>query len=63
MDRKEERDIVRRGSFSERELKLLSQLRRVHRERKKLEELEEHRRWEFIRWLVINGKLTDHIAL
>jgi hypothetical protein len=63
MDRKEERDIVRKGSLSEGEMKLLSQLRRVHRERKKLMELEEHRRWEFIRWLVINGKLTDQIAL
>ena len=63
MDRKEERDIVRRGSLSEGEIKRLSQLRRVHRERMKLMELEEHRRWEFIRWLVINGKLTDQIAL
>jgi hypothetical protein len=62
MDRKEERDIVRRGSLSEGEMKRLSQLRRVYRERKKLMELEEHRRLEFIRWLVINGKLTDQIA-
>ncbi len=62
MDRKEERDIVRRGSLSEGEMKLLSQLRRVHRERKKLEELEQHRRLEFIRYLVISGKLTDQIA-
>jgi len=31
MDRKEERDIVRRGSLSEGEMKRLSQLRRVHR--------------------------------
>jgi hypothetical protein len=62
MDRKEERDIVRRGSLSEGEMKLLSQLRRVHRERKRLIELEEHRRLEFIRWLVVNGKLTDQVA-
>jgi len=62
MDRKEERDIVRRGSLSEGEIKRLSQLRRVHRERMKLMELEEHRRWEFIRWLVDTGKLTDQIA-
>ena len=59
MDRKEERDIVRKGSLSEGEIKRLSQIRRVHRERIKLEE---HRRWEFIRWLVINGKLTDQVA-
>ncbi len=62
MDRKEERDIVRKGSLSDGEMKLLSQLRRVHRERIKLMELEEHRRLEFIRWLVDTGKLTDQIA-
>ena len=62
MDRKEERDIVRKGSLSEGEMKLLSQLRRVHRERIKLMELQEHRRLEFIRWLVDTGKLTDQIA-
>lgn len=62
MDRKEERDIMRKGSLSEGEMKLLSQLRRVHRERIKLMELEEHRRLEFIRWLVNTGKLTDQIA-
>jgi len=62
MDRKEERDIVRRGSLSEGEIKRLSQLRRVHRERMKLMELEELRRLEFIRWLVDTGKLTDQIA-
>ncbi|HEY6287761.1 MAG TPA: hypothetical protein VIX20_18995 [Ktedonobacteraceae bacterium] len=62
MDRKEERDIVRRGSLSEGEMKRLSQLRRDYRERIKLMELEEHRRLEFIRWLVDTGKLTDQIA-
>ena len=62
MDRKEERDIVRKGSLSEGEMKRLSQLRRVHRERMELIEIEEHRRLEFIRWLVNTGKLTDQIA-
>jgi hypothetical protein len=62
MDRKEERDIVRKGSLSEGEIKRLSQLRRVHHERKKLMELEEHRRLEFIRWLVNTGKLTEQVA-
>jgi hypothetical protein len=62
MDRREERDIVRKGSLSEGEVKRLSQLRRVHRERIKLMELEEHRRLEFIRWLVHTGKLTDQVA-
>ena len=62
MDRKEERDIMRKGSLSEGEMKRLSQLRRVYRERMKLLEIEEHRRLEFIRWLVNTGKLTDQIA-
>jgi hypothetical protein len=63
MDRKEERDIMRRGSLSEGEMKRLSHLRRVHREKIKLMELEQHRRLEFVRWLVDTGKLTDQIAL
>jgi len=62
MDRKEERDILRKGGLSEGEMKRLSQLRRVHHERMKLMELEEHRRMEFIRWLVNTGKLTDQLA-
>ena len=62
MDRKEESEILRKGGLSEGEMKRLSQLRRVHRERMKLIEIEEHRRWEFIRWLVNTGKLTDQVA-
>jgi hypothetical protein len=62
MDRKDDRNLVRKGSLSEGEMKLLSQLRKVHRERLKLEQIEEHRRMEFIRWLVNTGKLTDQIA-
>jgi hypothetical protein len=62
MDRKEERDIMRKGGLSESEMKQLSQLRRVYHERMKLMELEEHRRMEFIRWLVNTGKLTDQLA-
>lgn len=62
MDRKEERDIVRSGSLTEGEVKRLSHLRRVHREKIKLMELEHHRRLEFVRWLVDTGKLSDQIA-
>ena len=62
MERKEERDVMRRGSFSEGEMQRLRQLRKVHSERERLKELEHHRRLEFARWLVINGKLTDQIA-
>ncbi len=62
MDRKEERDYVRRGSLSEAEIKRLAHLRRMHRERVRLLELEHHRRLEFVRWLVDTGKLSDQIA-
>ena len=62
MDRKEERDYVRRGSLSEGEIKRLTHLRRIHRERVRLQELENHRRLEFVRWLVNTGKLSDQIA-
>jgi hypothetical protein len=62
MDRKEERDILRKGGLTEGEMKRLSQVRKIHRERMKLIELEEHRRLEFIRWLVNTGKLTEQIA-
>jgi hypothetical protein len=62
MDRKEEQDVVRRGSLSEGEMKRLSHLRRIHRERIKLLELEHHRRLEFVRWLVDTGKLSEQIA-
>jgi hypothetical protein len=62
MDRKEEQDVVRRGSLSEGEMKRLSHLRRIHRERIELLELEHHRRLEFVRWLVDTGKLSEQIA-
>jgi hypothetical protein len=62
MDHKDERNFLRKGSLSEGEMKRLSQLRRVYRERIKLQEIEEHRRLEFIRWLVNTGKLTEQIA-
>jgi hypothetical protein len=62
MDHNEERDIARRGSLSEGEMKRLSHLRTAHRERIRLMELEHHRRLEFVRWLVDTGKLTDQIA-
>jgi hypothetical protein len=62
MDHKDDRDILRKGGFAEGEMKRLSQLRRDYHEREKLLALEEHRRLEFIRWLVHTGKLTDQIA-
>ena len=62
MDRKEEREILRKGGFAEGEMKRLSQLRKEHNEQERLQALADHRRLEFVRWLVHTGKLTDQIA-
>jgi hypothetical protein len=62
MDRKEDREILRKSGFAEGEMNRLSQLRREHHERERLLALAAHRRLEFIRWLVNTGKLTDQIA-
>lgn len=62
MDRKEDREILRKGGFAESEMKQLSQLRKMHNERERLKQLAENRRLEFVRWLYHNGKLTDQVA-
>lgn len=62
MDRKEDREILRRGGFAESEVKRLSQLRKEINERAKLDALANHRRMEFARWLVRTGKLSEQIA-
>lgn len=61
-NRKEDRDILRKGGFAEIEMSRLSRLRKDHNERQKRQAVESHRRMEFIRWLVTTGKLTDQIA-
>ncbi len=62
MDRKEDRDILHKGGFAEQEVVQLSKLRIDHDEREKLQSTADHRRLEFIRWLVSTGKLSDQIA-
>ncbi len=62
MDHKEDRDILRKGGFAEGEMNQLSKLRRDHAERERCLAATEHRRLEFVRWLVNTGKLTDQIA-
>jgi hypothetical protein len=62
MDRKEDRDILRKGGFAENEVTSLSQLRRDYSERERRLAQADHRRLEFIRWLVNTGKITDQIA-
>ena len=62
MDRKEDREILRKGGFAESEVKLLSQLRKRHYASERLRQLADNRRLEFVRWLYHNGKLTDQVA-
>jgi len=62
MDRKEDREILRKGGFAESEMKQLSQLRKLHNERERLKQLAEKRRLEFVRWLVDKGKISEQIA-
>ena len=62
MDRKEDREMLRKVGFAEIEMNRLATLRRDYNERERLQALPEHRRLEFVRWLVAIGKLTDQIA-
>jgi hypothetical protein len=62
MDRKDDREILRKGGFAEIEMKRLAKLRHEHLERGRLQAIADRRRLEFVRWLVTTGKLTDQIA-
>ncbi len=62
MDRKEDRDILRKGGFAENEVIQLSKLRIDYNEKERRQAAADHRRLEFIRWLVNTGKLSDQIA-
>jgi hypothetical protein len=62
MDRKEDRDILRKVGFAESEMNQLSKLRMMISEQEKREALVLHRRLEFARWLVVQGKITEQIA-
>jgi hypothetical protein len=62
MDRKEDREMLRKVGFGEAEVLRLAKLRKHHTEKERLLALAEHRRMEFVRWLVTIGKITDQIA-
>ena len=62
MDRKEDREMLRKVGFAEIEMNRLATLRRDYNERERLQAIAEHRRLEFVRWLVTIGKLKDQIA-
>jgi hypothetical protein len=62
MDRKDDRELLRKTGFAEDQVNRLSRLRRHHVEKEMKQAAAAHRRLEFIRWLVTTGKLTDQIA-
>ncbi len=62
MDRKEDREMLRKVGFGEAEVLRLSRLRKHYNERERLLAIAEQRRMEFVRWLVTIGKITDQIA-
>ncbi len=61
-DRKEDRELLRKNGFAEAEVNRLSRLRKDYNEQERLETIAERRRFEFIRWLISTGKLTDQVA-
>jgi hypothetical protein len=62
MGRKDEQDMLRKHGFAEDEVILLRRLRTSYKETIRHEQIEEHRRLEFARWLVTTGKLSEQIA-
>jgi hypothetical protein len=61
-NRKDDREILRKGGFAEKEVVQLSKLRIDYHEKEKRQAVEDRRRLEFVRWLVLQGKLSDQIA-
>lgn len=62
MDRKDDRDMLRKSGFAEDEVLLLSRLRVDYTEQTKRQATADHRRLEFVRWLVAKGRLSEQIA-
>ena len=59
---KEDLEALRRGGFTEHEIKRLTQLRRDRTELEHSRTSAEYHRLAFVRWLVATGKLSDHFA-
>ncbi len=62
MDYKERLEALRRAGFTTLEINRLSQFRRAYIENETDQAPADLSRLQFIRWLVVNGKLTDQIA-
>jgi hypothetical protein len=62
MGNKEDMQILHEAGFTGAEIRRLSELRGTLAEEGKYLELADHRRLEFVRWLVATGKLTEQVA-
>ena len=62
MDQQKEQEILSQGEFAEIEIARLRTLRAHYHEKEKQNTLKDQRRLEFVRWLFVNGKLTDQVA-
>lgn len=62
MNCKEDREILLQVGFTAEEIDHLRELRRYYSEEEMNQMSIQQRRLEFVRWLVITGKLTDQIA-
>jgi hypothetical protein len=62
MNYKEALELLRRAGFTAPEIDRLCRLRRDYAESEMDQAPVDQRRLEFVRWLVVTGKLTDQIA-
>jgi DNA-binding transcriptional MerR regulator len=54
--------VLREQGFSQAEIERLNQLRKSLRQQRFQQDLLAQRRLEFIRWLVVNGRITEEVA-
>ena len=60
MNKREESEMLRKNGFEQREIDRLMKLRRDYDAKEQVRKaIADHRRLEFVRWLVATGKLTD----
>ncbi len=62
MSYKEDLEMLRRGGFTEEEVRRLSQLRRDYAKLEECRTSAEYNRLTFVRWLVATGKLSEQCA-
>lgn len=61
MDHKEAQSMLHKAGFTAQEIQKLTRLRQRHLQENPWLTQAAHRRLEFVRWLVANGKLSDEL--